>query len=319
MDKNIGRIAVLAYYNFQQIRLQLLNQIRDILRRLNENIPFDAFEEKKDEKSYDAQYSDKNLLPLLEQLTKEKKISKQTSKFLEDCLITVLGGEDKDILTCPHCDGWFYVNEHTKGIVGIENRYKKLMEKFIKDEMVFTEFLDKIRGVGIIHGANLIKAFGDCGQYSTLSKLRAHCGYSVGKDNKAPHRKKGEKIKYNPELKTMVWKITHNLMMHNKGFYRKLYNEYKEKQLEREYEPGFLCDNYNGYEKEDIKLSKGHAHNRALRKIGVLFLSHFWEASRELNGLPAVKTYVEDILNHSNIIYWKDVLKMEGCLSDKSK
>lgn len=314
MDKNISRLAAQGYYNFQLVRLNFLNQIRDIIRKINEGIAFDAVEEKKEGKKFDAKYSDGKLMALLEQLEKDKKIDKSTSQFLEDCLITVQGGSVRETIQCTHCDGWFDIPSKLMGIKGVENEYKKLMAKGVKKETIFIEFLDKIRGIGAVHSANLIKAFGDCGTYERLSKLRAHAGYSVREDNRAPFREKGKEIHYNPKIRTMVWKISDNLMKQNKGFYRKIYDEHKKKQLDREFEEGFLAETYRGYKKEDTKLSKGHAHNRALRKMMVLFLSHFWEASRELNGYPAEKTYVEGVLNHEHIIHWKDVLKMENTI-----
>jgi hypothetical protein len=45
-----------------------------------------------------------------------------------------------------------------------------------------------------------------------------------------------------------------------------------------------------------------------------LFLSHFWEASRTLAGLPCERTYVEGVLEHEHIIHWEEALELEGCL-----
>ena len=66
-----------------------------------------------------------------------------------------------------------------------------------------------------------------------------------------------------------------------------------------------------GYKKTDIALSRGHAHNRALREIRKHFLSHFWGASRELNGFCVDTIYVKGVIQHNHIFSWRDIVKME--------
>jgi len=325
INKNIGRIATVGYYMFQQTRQGFMNQIRDVIRKLNEDIPFDKTEDKKETKTFSAQYSDGNLLKLLNDLHEKNKLDKSTYIFLVDCLETVMGrtlnketGKTEPIkiqLDCPHCQIESEMDDTFKGVAGIEEQYKKLMAKAIKQEPIYLEFLSKIRGLGPIHSANLLKAFGDCSKYDTISKLWAHAGYAVV-DNRAPRRTKGSTVNYSPELRTMVWKISDNLMKQNKGIYRKTYDLHKSKQLARTYEPGELAKQFNGYKEDDTQLSKGHAHNRALRKMVKLFLSHFWEASRELAGLSCERTYVEGVLEHTHIMHWEEALELEGCLVD---
>jgi len=113
VDKNIGRIATVGYYMFQQTRQGFMNQIRDVIRKLNEDIPFDKTEDKKETKKFSAQYSDNNLLSILNDLYTKEKIDKKTHVFLVDCLETVMGrtlnketGKTEPIkihLDCPHC------------------------------------------------------------------------------------------------------------------------------------------------------------------------------------------------------------------------
>lgn len=55
-----------------------------------------------------------------------------------------------------------------------------------------------------------------------------------------------------------------------------------------------------------------HAHNRAYRKVAKLFFSHFWEAGRILMGLEIRAVYVQEVLGHTGIVSYKDVLKANG-------
>lgn len=221
------------------------------------------------------------------QLLKENKITKK---------------EHDNMVKC-----WNMMDETRK----LEQKYKRAMNRFLTDQIVYNEFLSKIKGLGPIISTNLIKEFGDCSKYSTVSKLWAHSGNNVI-DGKSPKRKKGENISYNPSLRTLTWKISESLLKHNKAYYRDIYDAEKEKQLNRKYDEGVLEAKYGKpYTRSDISLSKGHAHNRALRKMRKHFLSHFWCASRELNGLPIDTTYAEGVLRHTHITSWKEIVRRE--------
>lgn len=192
----------------------------------------------------------------------------------------------------------------------LENKYKIQMLAYVEKVPVYNEFLVQIRGIGPVLAANLIKEFGDCHQYDTISKLWEHCGQGVH-NGTAPKRRRGEEINYNPKLKTLVWKISDCLLKANNGIYRQIYDTKKEKYLARKYPKEELFNKYGPpYKKEDVKLSKGHAHNMALRKMRKLFLSHYWAAARELAGLETRSPFAEEV-GHKNIITWKHALKLE--------
>ena len=294
MKRSMGRVIAVGYYGFQEVRMKFKNQIRDIIYKKDNDIPFDVVEEKKEKKNYGNKYTDKELVNILTLLEKNNKINPHEHKMLSKC------------------------QEMIKDTIRIENNYRKLMGEFVKDEPIFIEFLNKVRGVAMVLSANLIKEFGDCSKFKTVSKMWKYSGNHTV-NGFAPVRKKGEKLGYSANLKMLTWKISDSLLKSNKGYYRELYLNEKKKQSEKEFEIGYLAEHYNGYKEPDIKLLKGHAHNRALRKTRKHFLSHFWEASRELAGLSVEKTYVEGVLKHEHIIHWKDVLKMENKLLKPKK
>lgn len=288
--KIIGRNITNAYYDFQQVRIASMNRVRDVIRKRVDGIKFDEVEEKKDKKDYKKKYTDKELLAKLNKLLADDKIPTEEYDYLMEC--------------------WDIMKEAKK----LEKKFQDAMKTFISKEVVYNEFLFKIRGIGDILSANLIKEFGDCSKYDTVSKLWAHSGNDVV-DGVAPKRKRGENLSFSPRLRTLTWKLSDSLMKQNKGVYRDLYNKEKDRQLSITHDIGGLEEKYGKpYKKEDIVISQGHAHNRALRKMRKIFLDHYWCASRELNGLPTEKNYVEGVLNHTHIITWREAIKKEGML-----
>ena len=130
-----GRITAGAYYDYQSIRISTLNRIRDVIRKRNENIPFNEVEEKKEKKKFSKDYEDKSITKLLKKMEKEKKLTKKEQKYLEKTF------------------------EIAKKSNTIEREYKKLMLEYVKEEILYTEFLQKIRGIGEVLSANLLKEF----------------------------------------------------------------------------------------------------------------------------------------------------------------
>lgn len=284
--KFIGRIVAGAYYDMQEVRKATKNRIRDVIRKKAEGIDFDEVEEEKEEDDYSQKYTDDQLFEEWKNLKEKGDITEEEFKYVKKC--------------------WEVAKESKK----IERKYKTQMMDYVKQEPIYIKFLQHVRGIGPVLSANLIKEFGNCSTYDTVSALWKHTGNHV-KNGKAPKLKKGEDISYSPKLRTLTWKISDCLMKANKAVYRRIYDSEKKRQLAKEYEKGYLADKYNGYDKEDTQLSKGHAHNRALRKMRKIFLAHYWSASRELDGLETRESYVKEKLGHKNIITWKDALKEE--------
>ena len=308
--KEIGRLIANGYEGFQEVRVSSMNRMRDIIRRKIEGLEAGKVEEKKNNKDYSKQYKDAELFEKLEKVNEQKKISNEEYAYL--------------------IDFWNAVVDTKK----VENQYKKLMLQYIKTELLYNEYLSKIKGIGEVIASKLIAKLGYCERFDTVSRLWSYCGYGVGENGTAIKRKKGEQLKFNLRLRSFMFVVSDCLMKTNKGYYRKLYDVEKEKQLNREYPVGELKSKFNrsitkpttkeskpkkvykdkGYKETDTKLSKGHAHKRALRKVGKQFLSHYWEASRTLIGLPIKKTYVEGVLLHTHIVDFKEMLLLEDSL-----
>lgn len=231
--KFTGRIVAGAYYDFQELRKGTMSRIRDIVRKIDEGIPFDEVEEKKsvkEERAIEKAYADKNLPEILNNLLSEGKIDDKNQGYVKNLL------------------------DATHEVVKTENRYKKLMMDYVEAEPIYDVFLKHIHGVGPVLSANMIKEFGYCNQtYRSdvvdedsgkvvhkegeekcphVSSLWRLCGQDVV-DGQAPCRRKGESINYSPRLKTLAWKISDSLMKQRTPYYRGLYDGEKDSQLAR--------------------------------------------------------------------------------------
>lgn len=185
-------------------------------------------------------------------------------------------------------DQYLELSEQVEDLVRSEARLQKLIKKEIKDIPVWNEYLAGIKGIGPVMAGDIIAWIDDVGKFDTISKLWA---FSVGKPGEK--REKGKKIRYNPHLKTLMWKIGKQLLMANNDVYRKVYENAKKTYESRE-------DIKKAHEgKKGYKL---HIHLMSMRKMEKMFLSHLWVAWREIDGLPTSKPYVIEKLGHTTYV-----------------
>ncbi|MGV8151854.1 MAG: transposase [Candidatus Nanoarchaeia archaeon] len=332
--RKISEITVYSYYTHQDLRKDVMNKIRDFVYRINEGIAWDEVQEKKETKTYAKKYEDKNLLNLVEKMFKENKIQKET----KDCLINAI--------------------EQFKKSRELEAASKNNMKKFVKSEPIWNKYLIHIPGIGPVIATNLISNFRNCENFKSISSLWRYCGlhpvcptctekrktkdnkireYPVlanskgkcpicGKNGVGEKRITGQSIDYNPKMRTLMFKIGDCLIKKDSPIYRSIYDEHKQRQLERTYAPGELLrlypvrsknKNTNNeseekkpvYKYEDTHISLGHAHARAIRKMMKVFLQNYWVYTRTLAKLEVSQPYVQAHMNHSGIFTWQEVLK----------
>lgn len=297
-DSSIGlsalRVIAQTYDDYQDVRKATANRIRDIARKQLEGIDWDAVEpEKSTEERLETiqEYSDAQLRDKVSEARQDGLLTEEQSDKIQQ-LFTILD-ESK----------------------ALEREWENQMHDYLKDNIIFTRFLSEIRGIGDVLSAKLLKAFGDCRDYDTVSSLWCHTGnHTVPSDadqsRKAPKRHEGQR--FNPDLRTLTWKVSDCLMKNNRGVYRECYDTTKHEEMQylEDNEPGSTVENEYGDTKTVVE-SKGHAHNRALRKCRKLFLSHYWEASRDLTGQETRDPYAQGKLNHDNKIDWKRALEVE--------
>jgi len=105
----------------------------------------------------------------------------------------------------------------------------------------------------------------------------------------APRRKKGELVEWNPAARVLAWKIGGQFVKASRGKYRLVYEHYRANIDSRP-------------DLQEGKGAKGHRFAMAKRKTVKLFLSHYWEMTRELKGLPVRPPYAMEYMKHKNYI-----------------
>lgn len=192
-----------------------------------------------------------------------------------------------------------------------ERELKAMVLKQIKDEPIWRDWLEGVKGVGPCIAGGLMARIGDCSLFDTVSKLWAYCGQHVV-NGEAPKRKRGEKANWNAFLRTLAWKAGKSFVMVGGG-YRDLYLQ--EKVRLRKLHPEPVAHDPPRYKRqtgdetaagkpkeEVLKYSDGHVDAMARRHTAKVFLAHYWHQARTMAGLPTREVYVVEKLGHTTPI-----------------
>lgn len=265
-DQQIARIAVGAYDDAQDVRTAMMNRVRDVIRKRNEDIPFDEVEDEKDEddKDYDAKYKDENLPDLVEVMLDDGDLTDREYEYLTQML------------------------DAARQAKSVENQYKGVMQ-ITETEPIFTHWLTHVYGVSTILTARLIHQFGYCEKFEKVSNMWSYSGLAPGQERVA-----GEQLSYSPEAKTLAWLVADRMIMQgNNSFYKQeFYDPYKEKQMRRMEMAEEMTDEELAEKKWSPPNSRGHADTRARRYLAKKFLKHYWALSREMQGLDTPDEWV---------------------------
>jgi hypothetical protein len=249
--RQLAYLAVGGYYDHQKLRAAHMNRVRDLIRKVNENIPLDKVEEKKEVKKFDKKYKDENLHNILRGLRESGKISQEEVNHI----IQLLAISDE---------------EHE-----LEARYKKIIQEWASGYKVY-EWLDSIRGIGSVLGGGLLATF-DVRKTKHISSFWAYAGLGVV-DGHAPKRTRGEKLNYSTQARTLCWKVADSFIKQRTHIYRDIYDITKAEETAKLKDSG-------------EKGWKQHADLRARRKMVKAFLADFWVAWRKSEGLPVDPPY----------------------------
>lgn len=157
------------------------------------------------------------------------------------------------------------------------NKEIKDLEKQIKilvEEYPIWKWLKKIKGIKTNTAGKIISHI-DIANTPTVSALWRYCGLDPTHINRKRKISQKEALKYgSPFLKKeLVGILGDQFIKQRTPKYRKIYDKEKEKQITKN------------------KLTKGHAHRRAIRKMIKTFLKNFWLEWRKLEKLPIGKPY----------------------------
>ncbi len=218
-----------------------------------------------------------------------------------------------------------------------EEQVKKLLVKEMKNDQLWKEYFSKIQGIGPIISAGLHSYVGDIGRFDNISKLWQMAGFGMNtyckkckkytsveveftkRDGKTKTKAKrlqpmqkcpkckrktepiiqrrvsGYMSNWNDKFKVLCWKIGQSFLKQqaSKSGYRKLYDQFKAE--ERRKHP--VKTTVGGR----IMFNDGHVHNRALRKVIKVFLSHLWITMRQMQNLPVTQPYITTQPQHTMI------------------
>lgn len=182
----------------------------------------------------------------------------------------------------------------------IEKKITKAMKEKLEKYQIWL-WLQQIKGINITTAAGLVAFVDKIGieNIKQVSSLWHYFGVHV-EDGIAARARRGAAMSYNPDAKTLVLGIiADNFIRQRTPLYREIYDTEKERQLNKIYQPGELAAKWHGYKESDVHVSRGHAHNRAKRKMVKVFLSHLWEVWRRMEGLPVREPYAIEYLGHT--------------------
>lgn len=176
-----------------------------------------------------------------------------------------------------------------------EKQHFSRLGNILKDYLVYTEFLEEVKGIGPAMAGVLISEV-NIHEATYPSSLWAYAGLDVAPDGKGRSRrqehlreyayvtkdgdtalKKG--ITFNPFLKTKLTGVLGaSFLRAGDNKYSKIYYEYKTR-LE------------NHPKHRDGEKTKGHRHNMAIRYMIKMFLIDLHMAWRAIEGLPVSEPY----------------------------
>ena len=191
------------------------------------------------------------------------------------------------------------LEECHKALLRREKMLIGLMYKQIRDHPLWTEYLSHIYGIGPVLGAFLIMYLNPA-RFRSVSAMWKYCAlhvefycpnckavYRFDRPDvyevcpkcgaklivRAPKRKKGEKVDWNPFAREMCWRIATSFEKTGK-YYKALYNEFKLR-----------------IRAKRPNITPKHLRSDALRRTVKVFTAHYWEYGRIILGLPTRRPY----------------------------
>ena len=267
----LGALATGMFYASQKERINAFNRIRQVIFRRLEGIELTQKQDKKEEEEkYKEKYTDAKLLKYIQE--NKVKLDKEDQEYVEK-LVELLE------------------EARTK-----ENKFKKLMQFYIEQEPIYDKWLKNIKGISTLNTANLLQYFGYCEKAKHCSSLWKYAGLHVvnGKAPKLSMYGKGKEVEtgldYNPKLRMLMYRVGDSFVKQRTPKYRDIYDREKAKQ----WKLGDYDEKKNVMRNKDVEgspQSKGHADNRARRKMVKRFLADFYEQCLLIRGIKPDKVY----------------------------
>lgn len=217
-----------------------------------------------------------------------------------------------------------------KELGDLEDYVDGRVAEIIKGHPAYPWF-SRVKGVGRENIGKVV-AFIDIERAPTVSSLWMYAGFAPAEDGRAMRRVRGEKLRYNSQLRSMCWRLATSLKR-AKGKFYEYYIKEKDKYTDRFVAEGrrvlatpggkWMCLNCGASwaKKGDIApccanpavekrlrqeppgvIWLGHLDMMSLRKMIKLFLACLWVTWREAEGLPVREPYPVEKMGHTSVI-----------------
>lgn len=172
----------------------------------------------------------------------------------------------------------------TAKIHAIEKDIVHEIQKSVEAWKPWVDWGKHVKGLGAFSMGKL-RGMIDIEKDVTVSKLWRFAGQKPGEE-----WKKGEKLHYNKNLKSLCWRIGGNLLKAKGSYYLYYCAQKKYYQDRAQYQGITIVPAHKGKEPEG-EIYEGHIHLMAQRKMVKLFLSHLWQVWRTAEGYPVTEPY----------------------------
>jgi len=292
----LAYLAVGGYYDHQKLRQAHMNRVRDLIRKKNEGLPFDKTEKKKETKKFDKKYRDENLSALLDDMTK------------------------RGLLTGDEIGNIQKLLRIAKAEKSLEEQYKPIVKWWVEKHPAYINFLSNIKGLhGPILSGGLLALF-DIRKADHPSSFWKYAGLAPV-EGRGVRKVHGQKFDFNPQARTLCWKIEDSFIKQRTPKYSETYYRVKPKEMNKHcwmrgctvtgkdnkgkdiIDHKCECWQWSKEKKnwvyEKCKSPTAHVDNRAKRIMIKEFLQDFWLAWRKLEGLPISEPYAIAVLKHT--------------------
>jgi hypothetical protein len=188
----------------------------------------------------------------------------------------------------------------------------KAIEKALDDFPIWTEYLEKTKGVGPAMGGIIVTYF-DIHKATNVSKMWAYAGLDVAPDGRARGKHKEHLVErtytkkdgseasrvgltYEPWLRARLLGVLGGVMLKVGSPWRKSYDDYKNRILT---DPARIKCEAKDYQKTIAEhdpravWTPARVHKAAIRYMIKMFLADLWLHWRKLEGLPVTLSYNE--------------------------
>jgi hypothetical protein len=277
------RYLIESYYDIQKLRIGTFNRIVAYVKSNPEKFSHIKFETRESDASQAVSE------PRFKDASRYVSGLRYKNAFKPSDIARLIVSGDIETPSEVETLVWYH-----NALLETEKSLAKKLDAWSRDHPLRVQFLSRVQGIGGVLSSGIIAWLSPISRFPNISKLWKYCGLAPGQ-----RRRRGEKINYNPKLKSFMWKVATSFEKQKpeKSYYRRIYDEKKKYYTERE-------DLRRAVESGE-KGALLHIRLMTLRYTVKRFLADLWVQWRLLEGLPITKPYAHQVLGHQEYQEWK--------------